>query len=185
MTTNGIYDQSSGDLLVQFDSYIENNFHNSNTVAFEPLENGTFSSDSKQNTPFIVSITMIKTINTNPNIVVESVDQVRQNLDDLLQGSTLVMITLQPMINQSRSTNSQYSQYGRIYNNLSLINIDYQNTPEQLEFRPVLIFQEIRLTNTEYAQSQNTANPENSSTVNQGQVQPVPQDNTLLFSWFG
>lgn len=181
MTINGIYDQQSGDLLIDFDTYIENSYHNSNTVAFEPLEEGTFSSDSKQNTPFQLSLTIVKSISTgNPNIVLQTVNQVKQTLEDLAASDTLVSLTLQPMVNQSKDSRSQYIQYGKSYQNLTLYSIDYQNTPDQLEFRPTLLFQEIRMTNTEYSQSQNTANPENSSTVNQGQVQPQPTNTTIL-----
>lgn len=182
-----IYNQETGDLIVEFDTYIENNYHNSNTVAFEPLENGSFSSDSKQNTPFVISITGIKNISTDRNVisgnsVIDTVDQVKQIIEDLAKSSTLVKIILQPMIKQSKTNNSQYFQYGDIYENLTLYSVDYQNTPDQLEFRPTMIFQEIRLTNTEYTQTQNTANPENSSTVNQGQKQPVKEDNSILKS---
>jgi len=54
-----IYDALTGELLIEFDTYIENTYNNQNGIAFEPLENGSFSSDSKQNTPEIVNITGI------------------------------------------------------------------------------------------------------------------------------
>lgn len=172
MTINGIFDQESGQQLVRFNTYIENSYHNSNTVAFEPLESGSFSSDSKQNTPFQLSLTIVKNVDINDNSLIKTVNQVKQDLEDLAASTTLVTITLQPMVQQSLSIDSQYVQYGKTYQNLTLYSIDYQNTPDQLEFRPTLLFQEVRMTNTEYTATQNTANPENSSTVNQGQVQP-------------
>lgn len=175
-----IYDQASGAVLVEFDSYIDSSFHNANSVAFEPLENGTFSSDSKQNSPFILSITGIKVINTNPNRLVQTVDQVKQALQDLANSSTLVYVLLQPQIEKSKNSNSQYYQYGASYENLSLFSIDYQNSADQIEFRPTMVFQQIRLTDTEYTQSQNTVNPENSATQNQGQKQPQAANQSIL-----
>lgn len=169
-----IYQQTTRDVLVEFDSYIESSFHLANSVAYEPLENGSFSNDSKQNAPFILSVTGIKVINTNPNKLVKTVDQVKQALQELSTSSTLVYLLLQPQLEKSKSSNSQYYQYGSTYENMSLVSIDYQNSIDQIEFRPTMIFQQIRLTDTEYTQSQNTANPENSSTQNQGQKQPAP-----------
>ncbi len=180
MTTNGIYDQQSGKLLIQFDSYIDNTYHNSNTVAFEPLENGSFSSDSKQDTPYQISITAIKTITKNPDLIQGTVNQIKQALEDLTQSATLVKVVLQPLVKQSQSKNSLYSELGKVYESIVLYSLDYQNTPDQLEFRPVMLFQQIRLTNTEYTASQNTVNPENTSTVNQGQKQPTTTNTTLL-----
>lgn len=177
---NGIYEQETGNLLVEFDTYIENTYHNSNGVAFEPLEDGSFSSDSKQNTPFVISITPIITVkDPSSNPAKPRVDQIKQILEDLVSSTTLVTVLLQPFVNNESDT-SQYFQYGKYYTDLSLYSIDYQNTPDQLELRPVLLFQQIRLTDTEYTDTQNTANPDNSATANQGQVQPQTADPSWL-----
>jgi hypothetical protein len=180
--STGIYDQNLN-LLMSFDTYIQNNFHNTNNVAYEPLENGTYSSDSKQNSPFLVSITGVKVINSNTNNPTISVDQLNQRLVILLQSTQLVTLVLQPMIVQANQSSSKFAQYGNIYRNLSLVSLDYENTADQLEFRPVMTFQEIRLTNTAYTNSQNVANPDNTATLNHGQVQTTtgtPQDNSAL-----
>jgi hypothetical protein len=179
---NGLYDQQTSELLLGFDSYIENTYHNSNTVAYEPLERNSFSSDSKQSTPFIVSITANFVIKGDSSDG-DTVDVIKEKLETLAKGITLVKIFLQPFA-AKYGDNNQYYQYGNVYDNMCLVSIDYQNNPEQLEFRPNLVFQEIRITDTAYTASQNTANPENSATSNAGQVQPQG-DTSLLFDLFG
>jgi hypothetical protein len=180
---NGLYDNDTGELILAFDTYIENTYHNPNTVAFEPLEKGSFSSDSKQTTPEMISITAIFSIKGN-STVGATVDKIKQTLIDLNKGTQLVIIILQPQSKKSQGTDNQYYQYASFYQNMALYNIDYQNNPEQLEFRPTLYFQEIRITNTEYTNSQNTANPEDSSTSNAGQVQPKA-DTSFAFDRVG
>ncbi len=177
-----IYDQDTGVLLVSFNTYINNNYHNSNTVAFEPLERGSFSSDSKQNTPFSVSITGI--INIKQDTTLKSVDTIRKELEDLCKSPKLLLLKLQPMIRNISTEGSQYAQYGLVYSNMSLVSLDYDNNPDQLEFRPTMTFQEIRLTDSEFALTQNTANPENGSLQNKGQVQPK-EDTSFAFKVFG
>ena len=107
--STGIYDQNLN-LLMSFDTYVQNNFHNTNNVAYEPLENGTFSSDSKQNSPFLVSITGVKVINSNTNNPTISVDQLNQRLVILLQSTQLVTVVLQPMIAQANQSTSKFAQ---------------------------------------------------------------------------
>jgi len=119
-----IYDALTGELLIEFDTYIENTYNNQNGIAFEPLENGSFSSDSKQNTPEIVNITGIKSINNTQSSTI-TVGQVRSKLIELNK------------------------------------------------------FQEIRLTNTEYTQQQNVANPQDTPQANAGQVQPTKDESIL------
>lgn len=179
---NGLYDEQTSELLLAFDSYIENTYHNANTVAYEPLERNTFSSDSKQSTPFIVSITAVFVVKNNSGSG-DTVDAIKDKLEALAKSITLVKIFLQPFV-AKLGTDSQYYQYGNVYDSMCLVSIDYQNNPEQLEFRPTLVFQEIRITDTAYTASQNTANPENSGTLNAGQVQPQA-DTSLLFDTFG
>lgn len=179
---SGIHDASTLELLIAFDTYIENSYHNSNVVAYEPLERNSFSSDSKQSSPFIVSVTASFSITGNASSG-DTVDVIKGKLEALAKGTTLVNLSLYPM--GLRSTqDSQYYQYANTYSNLVLVSIDYQNNPEQLEFRPSLVFQEVRITDTAYTSSQNTANPEDSATSNAGQVQPHG-DTSLLFDEFG
>ena len=173
-----IYDALTGELLVSFDTYIENTYDNANGIAFEPLENGSFSSDSKQNTPELIGVTGIKSIG-NPKTTSVTVGQVKQSLIELNQSARIVFIILQPMINNSSSKNSQWYQYGIIHKNVSLFRLNWENNPEQLELRAVMTFQQIRLTNTEYTQQQAVANPQDTPPTNAGQVQPS-QDASIL-----
>ncbi len=173
-----IYDALTGELLIEFDTYIENTYNNQNGIAFEPLENGSFSSDSKQNTPEIVNITGIKSINNTQSSTI-TVGQVRSKLIELNKSDRLVFIILQPMAENSQTRDSQWYQYGVIHKNFSLFNLTWDNTPEQLELRAVMTFQEIRLTNTEYTQQQNVANPQDTPQTNAGQVQPTKDESIL------
>lgn len=177
---SGIHDAQTLELLIPFDTYLENTYHNSNTVAYESLERNSFSSDSKQSTPFIVSVTACFSITVDASR--DTVDIIKGKLEALAKGVTLVNLSLYPMGLKS-TKDSQYYQYANVYNNLALVSIDYQNNPEQLDFRPNLVFQEIRITDTAYTASQNTANPEDGSTSNAGQVQPKA-DTSDLFDWF-
>jgi hypothetical protein len=179
---SGIHDANTLELLIAFDTYFENSYHNSNPVAYEPLERNTFSSDSKQSTPFTLSVNAGFSI-TGDASSGDTVDVIRDKLDKLAKDATLVNVSLYPL--GLRSTqDSQYYQYASVYTNLALVSIDYQNNPDQLEFRPNLVFQEIRITDTAYTASQNTANPEDSATSNAGQVQPQA-DTSFLFDAFG
>jgi len=180
--TNGLYNPQTLDLILGFDSYIENTYHNSNTVAYEPLERNSFSSDSKQSTPFIVSITANFVIKGDSSSG-DTVDVIKEKLEKLAKDATLVKIFLIPFA-AKYGTSSQYYQYANIYESMCLVSIDFQNNPDQLEFRPNLVFQEIRITDSVYTASQNTANPENNATSNAGQVQPQG-DTSLLFEEFG
>lgn len=178
---NGIYD-NVGNLILKFDSYVDNSYHNSNGIAYEPVEDGSFTSDSKQDTPFIISVTAIFVIKDrkdprNSNNVL-SVFDIQNKIADLTKSATVVSVLLQPFV-KNDSSNNEYWQYGKFYQNICLASFDYQNTPDQLELRANLTFQQIRLTNTQYTNVQNTANPTDSSTVNQGQVQPESDTSTI------
>lgn len=179
---SGIHDANTLELLLAFDTYFENTYHNSNTVAYEPLERNSFSSDSKQSTPFMVSVTASFAISGDSSSG-DTVDIIKDKLEKLAKDVTLVSVSLYPFGLKS-TKDSQYYQYASVYSSLALVSIDYQNNPEQLEFRPTLVFQEIRITDSAYTASQNTANPENSATSNAGQVQPQA-DTSLLFDEFG
>lgn len=171
----GIYDTNLN-LLISFDTYIENTYSQKNAVAYEPLENGSFSSDSKQNSPFLVSITGIIIIHNAANVLItgnfKTVDQIEQQLLNLSNGTQLVSVILQPMVEQNKQKKSNWFQYGKFYENMSLVAVEYANSPEQLEFRATMTFQQIRLTNSQYTSTQYTADPQLTPSTNQGQVQP-------------
>lgn len=173
-----IYDALTSELLVEFDTYIDNSYSNQNNVAFEPLENGSFSSDSKQVTPDLINIIGIKSIN-NPQRSNVTVGQVKLALDKLNKSDKIVWVKIEPMIDNSKSKDSQYYQYGMIYKNLTLFNLSWNNNPEQLELRANMTFQEVRLTNSEYAKQQNVANPQDKPVANAGQVQPTTDVSVL------
>lgn len=177
-----IYDALTGKLLIAFDTYIENTYNNQNGIAFEPLENGSFSSDSKQITPEIISITGIKSIPVDTTK--STVDKFRQTLISLNKADTLLIIILQIQTKNKTSQNSQWWQYTQTYNNFCMFNLEWQNNPEQLELRALMTFQQIRLTNTEYTQQQNVANVQDSAPANAGQVQ-AKQDSSILYNNFG
>lgn len=177
-----IYD-TQGNKLIQFDTYIKSTYNNRNGIAFEPLENGSFSNDSKQNTPYLMTIIGIKSISAI-GLFTQTVNQVKSDLQALNDAPTLLTITLQPMLNLSNSFNTQWTEYGEKYTNISMFDLNWENNPEQLELRAIMTFQQIRLTDTEYSQQQNVANPQDTPKVNAGQVQPST-DTSILRNTIG
>lgn len=173
-----IFDMKDGSLIVDFDTYTENDFSQENRVAFEPTERDSFSSDSRQAAPFTVILTATRAISADDDD--DLVNVVESKLRNLLNSTTLVRIILQPMSNNSTPGTSQFFQYNKSYINMIMKKLEYKNTPEQLELVAVMTFQEFRMTDTEYTSSLVTANPENSSTSNAGQVQPNAVSDTSL-----
>jgi hypothetical protein len=180
-----IYDTQTGELIVAFNTYTHNAQKNQNNVAYEVLENGTFSSDSKQNTPTYVTITALKSIpakNANPFV---SPTDVKETLDKLASGETLVNLILQPqqrLIDQGGE--SFWFMCGNIYRNYSLYDLSFEQRPDKLHYEFNMIFQEIRMTGIEFGTAQIVANPNNTAPVEAGQVQPV-KEQSLLRKGFG
>ena len=181
-----IYDAETNELLIEFDTYIDNSFHQTNGVAFEPTERDTFSSDSRQITPYNINITAIASIlPKNSTDVRDTVDKIEDKLRELLNSSRLVTVVLEPMTNfKNAQANSSYFQYAHTYENVILTGLDYQNNPEQLELRAAMTFQEFRITDTEYTNQNTVRNPEDSSTQNAGQVQPQTPNTSILKDLF-
>ncbi len=148
---------------IYFDTYFENKFSNDNNVAFEVLENGSFSSDSKQNTPAIVSIIGGKAIEPSNSNNRQDVDSFKQILQALAASDHLVDIYL----------NTKYQQYNNVYKSYTLKTFNFEQTPEQLELQAQMTFQEIRITSVEFTTiTQDVAKPVDKPIQNKGQVQP-------------
>lgn len=177
-----IYDTQTSELIVDFNTYIHNGHKNQNNVAYEPLENGTFSSDSKQNTPTFVSVTALKSITRNSS---NSPLETKAILENLTTGARLVNILLNPMKRvYNQNDNGFWWMYGVMYKNYTLYDYSYDQTPNKLYYEFNLIFQEVRMTGIQYGTTQIVANPDNTDVANSGQVQPQ-KETSLLAKGFG
>lgn len=180
-----IYDAVTAELIIEFDTYTDNTYSNQNNVAYEPLENGSFSSDSKQNSPEFITITARKSI-SKAGSVKQTVTDIMTTLKELNKGAKLVNIILTPMRRIiDEGEDSFYWQYGETYSNFTLYNFSFNKNIQEIGLVANLQFQEIRLTDTEYAAGQNVASPQDTPVSQQGQIQPTPADSSILNNWFG
>ena len=172
-----IYDSQTSKLLVDFNTYTQNGHRNQNNVASEPLENGTYSNDSKQNTPTFVSITALKSIKNNS---INNVLETKEILKKLNTSPKLINILLNPMKRiYDETNNGLWWMYGTIYKNYTLFDFSFDQTPNKLNYEFKLIFQEVRMTGIQYGTTQIMANTDNTAVINNGQVQPK-SDKSIL-----
>lgn len=146
-----------------FDGIMDLSYKNQINVAYEPLENSQFSSDSWQDTPYTLKITVVNKSTGTPNI-----SNSITSLETYLHNTTiLAILQIQPL----------YSPYL----NLKLIDYGYgQNINQTIPFF-AMTFQEIRTTTTKYGglQQNQVSNPNNSSQVDTGLNAPqTPSGNT-------
>jgi hypothetical protein len=157
--------------------FYEFDYTNQINVAFEPLENSDFSSDSVQNNPFelVVVGTVSKEIKNSTYTatkVLEDQAIVEAALNQYLNSTLLLCIIPR-------------SPLFRVYSNLKLLKINYGFTADKSNLVPYLSFRQIRQTTPEYGglvQSQ-VANPTAASPVNNGNVNtttPTIQTNSLM-----
>ena len=168
------YLTSAQDEIAQIDNaaitmtgFYEFDYTNQVNVAFEPLENSDFSSDSLQNNPFelVVIGTVSKEIKNSTytaNKVLEDQAIVETALNQYLNSTTLLCII-------------PHSPLFRVYSNLKLLKINYGLTADKSNLVPYISFRQIRQTTPEYGglvQSQ-VSNPTTASAVNNGNVNTV------------
>jgi hypothetical protein len=142
-------------------------YKNQVNVAFEPLENSDFSSDSLQNNPFEISVIgtvsqIAKNSTYTATKVLEDQAKVEASLNQYLNSTSLLCII-------------PHSPLFRTYSNLKLMSIDYGFTPDKTNLVCYINFRQIRQTTPEYGglvQSQ-VSNPTTASAVNNGNVNTV------------
>lgn len=165
---------ASTDIAIQFGSLYDFMYTNQVNVAYEPLENSQFSSDSVQDTPFTLAITAIyapvATSITNANTTMRSqINAVIEQMKTYLYGTTLLTILqTRPLFD--------------IYQNLKLTMFNYELTNQNTVLYARMTFQEIRTTTAQYSglQQNKVSDPQNTSQVPIGNVTPVTPNVTNL-----
>lgn len=133
-------------------------------IAFEPLENSQFSSDSIQTTPFQIFCVgtlsqVIKKKGYNAADILQDQADFETAMNKYLTNTTLLAIV-------------PSAPLFRIYQNLKLLSFRYDFTADRTNLVVYMTFRQIRQTTTQYGgltQNQ-VANPNNSSVVNNGNV---------------
>lgn len=169
-----ILDLETGDWLY-FDTYIQNDYTNENRVAYEVLEQGSFSSDSKQNTPKTINIIGTKAIATATGDQVNDLISFKQQLEQLGDSAHLVDIYL----------NALYGEYSNSYQNYTFTVESFEQNPEQLHLVAHMTFMQIRMTTIDYSKVTAPARPSDTTVQNNGQVQPQKQSSSVAFDLFG
>ena len=141
-----------GKLLIDFSTITKFTFNRENNIAVEPLENGAFSSDSKQNKAYDINILAIKDSGTN-------------NRDELMRTiDVLDNLSLNPILVDIKSPY-------KIYVNVALQKFTYDLSSDQLGLHADLSFKQIRLTDVEYS-SVKFKQKQNQPNSTRGKVQP-------------
>lgn len=159
--------QQQNETAFSFDSMIELEAKYESKIAYEPRENGQFSSDSIQNNPY--TIMAVGAIQQNSN------DNFNQIIDSLItyNNNTTILTVVQ-----------QKPMY-RIYKNLKLALFNFRFTPNRTALYVNMTFQEIRMTTTQYGglQQNNIRNPTNASVIDNGQQNYIipPANNVASF----
>lgn len=136
-------------------------------IAFEPLEDSQFSSDSIQTTPFQVFCIgtlsqLIKNRNYNAETVLQDQAQLEAAMNTYINNTTLLVIV-------------PNAPLFRIYQNLKLLNFRYDFTPDRTNLVIYMTFRQIRQTTPQYGgllESQ-VADPLDASAVNNGNVNTI------------
>ncbi len=151
-----------GKELIPFNMIKKVNYNKDNNIAVEPLEQGSFSSDSKQNTAYDLTLSVVKDAGTNDR---DTLMRTINILDNLADNPTLVDIK---------------TPY-KVYTNVALKKFSYELTIDQLGLHAELGFKQIRLTDIEYS-SAKFKRPNNKPYETRGKVQPngpQPADTTF------
>ena len=177
-----IVDPNTG-LHFKFDTYFHNAYDAETNVPSQPLEYNTFSVDSKQIRPNIISVTASKGISVSSSVAnvtsgfmgAMSVAQFKKNLDTLAKSPNLVNIYITPL----------FTDYAEIYNDYVLKTLSWENHPQQLYLLANMTFQEVRMTSVQYKNIQTPIDATNTPTQNSGQAQPVPVQTSVLKNVIG
>lgn len=160
-------------IAIQFNTLHDLTYKNIVNIAYEPLENSQFASDSIQNNPYTLMLTgIVAPISqgftyTNEDYRNELNKTVEQ-LKTYLQNTTLLTILKEkPLFDQ--------------YSNLKMTSFTYDINPEYNNLVAYCTFQEIRIvTSSQYGSlsQDQVANPANASQVNDGIQNPQEPTST-------
>ena len=142
----------NGKELIGFNIFRKVDYTLENTIAVEPLEQGAFSNDSKQNKGYDVVLTAVKDAGSNDR---DALMQTINLLDNLTNSPILVDLK---------------TPY-KIYLNVALQKWHYDITIDTLGIHADLYFKQIRLTDVEYS-SVKFKRKQNAPNQSRGKVQP-------------
>ena len=166
---------TTANIAIQFNTLHDLAYKNTVNVAYEPLENSQFSSDSLQNNPFTLMLTgIVAPISQGAGYSNEDyrneLNRTIVQLQTYLQNTTLLTILKEkPLFDQ--------------YSNLKLTSFTYDITPDHNNLVAYCTFQEIRIvTSSQYGSltENEVANPANTSQVNDGIQNPQEPTNTSV-----
>lgn len=157
--------------LISLTSLYDFQFVNQQNVAYEPIEQGSFSVDSKQDTPSIIKITATKI-----PIIYSTTD-----LDTITVRIVTDTINLLERYNKSATLLSLYNKF-KLYDNYTLYSFQYSLNPTKTAFFAELEFKQIRLAVTQYQKlpSNKVKNKQNASTIDTGNQQAQPPTASYL-----
>jgi len=172
-----IIDITSGNAY-KFDTYTSNSFYKQNQVPNQPVEMGSFASDSKVISPNIINVTAYKGLSIfnlaagtgifGNALSIQSVAAFQTGLTDLANNPNLVNLFI----------NNKVIAYSETYSYYTLETLSWEKTPNQLLLVAQMQFKEVRLTQPSFTNFQQVANPNDSSPSNNGTVQgQTPGDN--------
>jgi hypothetical protein len=156
-------DKTNTSPIITFDSLMTISYTNQVNIAYEPLEKGSFSSDSLQGTPFNLSVVgkvapaLSLTIRSNVDMR-NQINKTIQALKTYLENTTILkIINARPLFDEFPS--------------IKITSFNYNLTPDMTVLKCFMTFQEIRQTTTQdvkLPQSQ-VSEPTNSSVIDNGQ----------------
>lgn len=151
-------------IALKFDGVVDYDYSNQSDIPYQPLENGSFNTDSILDTPFLLRLTGAVTMAYSDHTVVQNYD-----------GISNIVIALENAL----SDNTQFIIYGGYpffvsYEPMKLKRINYGVNPNNITLMATLEFQEIRsaITTGSLSNTDTLKNPTNSNTGNSGIVTP-------------
>jgi hypothetical protein len=163
-------DLNPSQAIIEFTTLMNFDYNNQNKVAYEPLEYSSFSTDSKQDTPFEIKVTatkcpIIKTpsdLGITQQLIQETIDKIEQ----YNKAPTLVCV---------------FNKF-KLYSNIIITKFHYDINPQKTILYADIAMQEIRLFDTQYQAlpRRKVRNKQHASTVDTGTQQAQNVNSDLL-----
>ena len=172
-TVDALDEQDEAESAITFTSLQDLEFHQSTRIAYEPLEQGQFTSDSIIGSPFEIklraSYTPFATKKDDTRIKLrKTITDVVNDIETFQQNDKLlVLFDTYPIL--------------KIYENIKITDFSYKQTDEINCLVANLTLQQVRLSDVDFESlnDKNLANQENSSTKDDGAVEPMTVTDTL------
>ena len=151
--------KKDGTKVVEFDTYMEVSYDGENEIPSEPLENGRFSTDSKNIKPYTFKLLAIKSAGSNtPSEISNTIT----TLENLRNGTDILTVV---------------SLY-KTYSDINLVGLSHKQDSETQSLEAELSFKQLRINSTEYASTGKTIKPIKPQTKDRGIQQAKPVSET-------